>query len=134
MATRVALEAKLNKTFADGDYELFAQLQEQLKNLPDDLLSSSSAPEDNHPLTIDAKLRTIANMLKKSYDVGRETMRVSVTHGHAIPRATLERMAQLKAWQQKIDGALATRAGPVFDSLADTARQVSTCELMQTRT
>ena len=124
MTTRTALEAKLAHAFTEGDYELIAQLQEEISDLKDEQQTSSAPPEEDWPLTIDAQLRKAAAMMKTNYDVGRETMQVNITHGNAIPRSATDRMTQLKHWLKKIDQALATKNSPLFKILADTSRQV----------
>ena len=122
---RAALKAQLDKAFEEGQYELYAELQEQLKSLPDEMESSCAAPEEEGPLTNTAKLQTIANMIKKSLAVGRETMKVSRDHGQTIPASVLARMIQAQSWQKKIKEALATRDGPLFKHLTDSTRQVN---------
>ena len=82
--------------------------------------------ESTCPSSVDGKLRVLADMVKKNSDIGREQFRIYYKeHRQHVPDSIIERLKLLKAWQKKIDQALATRDGPLFNSLADTKRQVS---------
>ena len=124
MATRDTLEAKLAQALAEQDFELIAQLQEEINDLKDEQKTSSAPPEEDWPLNADAQLRKVAAMLKRHYDVGRETMKVNIAHAKSIARADTDRMTRLKHWLKKIDQALATKNSSLFKILADRSRQV----------
>ena len=91
---------------------------EQIFNALIKVLKDAKVPKSNDVIP------KVAAMMKRHYDVGRETMKVNIAHAKSIARADTDRMTRLKHWLKKIDQALATKNSPLSKILADTSRQV----------